>query len=405
VGDRPRRRDGARGSAARGLTFPLALVAIGLAVIVVSAAWGTGIVSYADWWLTNTTAPSLSIDTPLVPVRGVATVNVFVGPEGRASATEVTIDGRPLPPAEMIPVDTSTLPDGVHQIAAVAEDRSFRHNRTTATATLTIDNTPPQITLDAEPAQVQQGHTLLLRIRTNELAAVEARIGSTPLDVQAADGYGWALVGFDPMAPTTSQTVTVDGRDTAGNTAEVQQSVEVIGYQLPVDSVNVPPGLADLLAPDVRANEDKLLAPTYQIYSPQKLWDGRFTMPVIGPILTEFGTQRSYNGGPVASYLQGADIAASMGAPVLAPARGRVVLTGTLDLRGNVVVLDHGLGVFTTYGHLSEIGVQLGDMVEPGQAFAKVGNTGLATGSHLQWELWVRGANVDPLEWTRRDIP
>jgi murein DD-endopeptidase MepM/ murein hydrolase activator NlpD len=82
-----------------------------------------------------------------------------------------------------------------------------------------------------------------------------------------------------------------------------------------------------------------------------------------------------------------------------------VVVIDTVKLRGNMITLDHGLGVYTTYGHLSAVDVKLGDMVEKGQPIGKVGTTGLSTGPHLHWELWVGGANVDPIEWTERDMP
>ena len=128
-------------------------------------------------------------------------------------------------------------------------------------------------------------------------------------------------------------------------------------------------------------------------------------MPVEGPIITEFGTQRSYNAGPVVGHHLGVDIAAPAGRAVLAPNRGRVARIDEVRLRGRVLILDHGLGVFTTYAHLAAVDVQIGQVVEPGQPIAKVGSTGLSTGPHLHWELWIGGASVDPLEWTQRDIP
>ena len=99
------------------------------------------------------------------------------------------------------------------------------------------------------------------------------------------------------------------------------------------------------------------------------------------------------------------EIAAPTGRPVLAPARGRVYKVEQVRLRGNMVILDHGLGVYTTYAHLSAVDVKVGDMVERGQAFAKVGSTGLSAGPSLHGELWVGGANVSAIEWTERDIP
>jgi murein DD-endopeptidase MepM/ murein hydrolase activator NlpD len=80
-------------------------------------------------------------------------------------------------------------------------------------------------------------------------------------------------------------------------------------------------------------------------------------------------------------------------------------LIDKVRLRGNVVILDHGLGVFTTYAHLSAVGVQVGQEIEAGQAFANVGTTGLSEGPHLHWELWVKGVNVDPVDWVKRSYP
>jgi murein DD-endopeptidase MepM/ murein hydrolase activator NlpD len=116
-------------------------------------------------------------------------------------------------------------------------------------------------------------------------------------------------------------------------------------------------------------------------------------------VTTAFGTRRSYEHHP------GTDLAAPLGSPVVAPAAGAVVFVGSLPARGNAVVLDHGAGVFTTYAHLQRAEVLVGDEVRGGEVIGRVGSTGFSTGPHLHWELWVDGANVDPLEWTRRTFP
>jgi murein DD-endopeptidase MepM/ murein hydrolase activator NlpD len=302
-------------------------------------------------------------------------------------------------------VETNTLPDGPHQVSVTAEDRSFRKNRATATATLTTDNTPPNLQIELQPQTVLQGHTWILRIRTNEPAAVEARFGERDLPVEQGNGYGWAILGFGPTADATTVPVIVEGRDPAGNRAEVREPVQVAQEQFPRDAVQVDQSLASLLESDIRADEDRKLAEYYSKVTQPKLWEGRFLMPVTGEIITQFGELRSYNGGPVVAHHGGADIAAGQGRNVVAPARGKVVAIETVQLRGNIVILDHGLGVFTTYAHLASVDVQMGQTVERGQPFAKVGSTGLSTGPHLHWELWVRGANVNPLEWMERDVP
>jgi murein DD-endopeptidase MepM/ murein hydrolase activator NlpD len=76
-----------------------------------------------------------------------------------------------------------------------------------------------------------------------------------------------------------------------------------------------------------------------------------------------------------------------------------------LSVRGNAVLLDHGWGVLTGYWHLSAIEVALGQEVEQGELIARIGSTGLSTGAHLHWEMWVSGTNVNPLQWLEPFYP
>lgn len=405
MGNRPGRRVGSGRQSRSGLALPYTVVAVALVIILIGAAWLTGIVEYSFWWLTNSTPPTVAVEAPATVLRGSVNAVVRVMPGDRARTVEATVDGRPLQAGDVLSIDTTVLPDGPHQLTVVAEDRSWRKNRATATATLITDNTPPRLSLESQPPRVSQGHTWILRIRTNEPASVEARIGDRPLTVEAANGFGWAVVGFGPTSETADLPVVVDGRDPAGNVAEEHDHVVVAAEDFPLDAVDVPPALAALLAGEIRTEEDKRLAERYQRSSGEKLWEGRFTLPITGPVITEFGTRRTYNNGPIVGHHQGMDIAAPQGRPVLAPARGRVVGVEEVRLRGRIIVLDHGLGVYTLYAHLSSQDVQVGQMVERGQAIGKVGTTGLSTGPHLHWELWVGGQNVNPVEWTERDLP
>jgi murein DD-endopeptidase MepM/ murein hydrolase activator NlpD len=127
--------------------------------------------------------------------------------------------------------------------------------------------------------------------------------------------------------------------------------------------------------------------------------------PLLGTITTEFGEVRSYNGGPMQGHHGGTDFQATANMPVQAAARGRVVFRDEVRLRGKIMILDHGGGVFTTYAHLNDWLVDLDQEVQQRQPIARVGSTGLSTGPHLHWELWVNGKNVDPMEWTEREVP
>ena len=129
------------------------------------------------------------------------------------------------------------------------------------------------------------------------------------------------------------------------------------------------------------------------------MWAGVFEPPCGGTISSYFGTRRAYNEGPYTSYHGGVDLRGATGTPVYAPASGTVVLADELVVRGDALMLDHGWGVLTGYWHLSTIEVEVGQHVEEGELIGRIGNTGLSTGSHLHWEMWIGGVNVNPMQW------
>ena len=123
-----------------------------------------------------------------------------------------------------------------------------------------------------------------------------------------------------------------------------------------------------------------------------------FLWPVTGRISTLFGSQRIYRGEPGA-YHSGIDIARPTGTTVLAPADGVVILAAArpFTLEGNLLMIDHGMGLNSAFMHLSRIDVRLGEHVRRGQPIGAVGMTGRATGPHLHWGLKWRDARIDPL--------
>jgi hypothetical protein len=127
-----------------------------------------------------------------------------------------------------------------------------------------------------------------------------------------------------------------------------------------------------------------------------KIWSGGFMQPVEGRISTPFGVRRFLNGKPRSSH-SGIDIAVPKGTPVAAAARGKVALTGDHFFSGNSVFIDHGMGIFTMYFHLSSIDVQPGERVDIGQTIGRAGSTGRSTGPHLHWGVRVRDQRIDPL--------
>ncbi|MAM95597.1 MAG: peptidase M23 [Parvibaculum sp.] len=121
-----------------------------------------------------------------------------------------------------------------------------------------------------------------------------------------------------------------------------------------------------------------------------------FIWPVTGPISGVFGSQRYYNGEPRRPHY-GVDVAAPTGTPIRAPASGVVTLADAdMYFEGGLVFLDHGQGVTTLIMHMSRIDVKTGDMVKQGDVIGAVGGTGRATGPHLHWGMYWRGAYLDP---------
>lgn len=128
-------------------------------------------------------------------------------------------------------------------------------------------------------------------------------------------------------------------------------------------------------------------------------WDQPFLWPATGRISTLFGSQRIYANGEAGSYHSGIDIAVRQGTPVRAPADGVVILVADhpFTLEGNLLMVDHGMGLSSAFLHLSKIEVRPGEHVKRGQVIALSGMTGRATGPHLHWSLRWRDARIDPL--------
>lgn len=127
-----------------------------------------------------------------------------------------------------------------------------------------------------------------------------------------------------------------------------------------------------------------------------RLWEPPFTPPRSSRVTSGFGHGRMYNE-QIQSRHTGTDYAGAVGAPVVAPARGRVALVDDFYLGGGVVYIDHGAGLVTAYLHLSAQLVVEGDLVEPGQVIGRVGATGRVTGPHLHWIVRYGSHSVDGL--------
>ncbi len=146
-----------------------------------------------------------------------------------------------------------------------------------------------------------------------------------------------------------------------------------------------------------RAKEIAQITAARAIDSHSEGWRQRFIWPARGRISGVFGSQRIYAGEPGA-YHSGVDVAQPTGTPVVAPADGVVILAAAspFSLEGNLLMIDHGMGLNSAFLHLSRIDVQAGQAVRQGQPIGAIGMTGRATGPHLHWAIKWRDARIDP---------
>ena len=120
-----------------------------------------------------------------------------------------------------------------------------------------------------------------------------------------------------------------------------------------------------------------------------------FIWPAEGPVTGVYGSQRILNGKPSRPHF-GLDVGSPTGTPVVAPVDGKVTLAEDLYYSGYTVVLDHGMGVFSTFLHLDTMTVDVGDTVSQGEKVGTIGETGRATGPHLDWRINLNNQRLDP---------
>jgi len=142
-------------------------------------------------------------------------------------------------------------------------------------------------------------------------------------------------------------------------------------------------------------SESKRSRQALALYTPQKFLSLAMVKPVDVNISDDFGKRRFFNNKPRRPH-SGVDMAAPTGTKIVAPLGGKIVEMGHFFFNGNVIFIDHGLGLVSMYCHMSRFDVKKGDLVKKGQKIGEVGMTGRVTGPHLHWGVSLNGAMVDP---------
>jgi murein DD-endopeptidase MepM/ murein hydrolase activator NlpD len=227
---------------------------------------------------------------------------------------------------------------------------------------------------------------------------VEGSVDGKPLTFfPYAGGYA-ALFGIDLDTKPGNHVWRVGVVEPGREPRTAQGIVRILRRDFHVERLTVPNTMVDLDPETERraVAEGKQLATLYRTITPERIWRGKFTAPVgTTKAGTGFGARRIINGQPRSPH-SGNDYSAPKGTPVIAVNAGKVALVGEFFFPGRLVILDHGLGLYTAYFHLDTIAVVEGERVERGQTLGTVGATGRATGPHLHFGAQVAGARIDP---------
>jgi murein DD-endopeptidase MepM/ murein hydrolase activator NlpD len=262
----------------------------------------------------------------------------------------------------------------------------------------------PQIkAIEISPLPLQQGVTTIINVNTVSPISLKGKLGAHLLTFfQTGENQYSTLQGIEAKIEPGVYDFSIESED---GSIQFSQPILLVrinyGQGAPLD---VDPRLID---PAVTEPEEQLVRKYVAPVNPEKYWDGPFQYPIDEPCVSAgYGSDREYNGGALRYYHTGMDFSVcANNLNIYAPAAGRVVFAGPLDVRGNSVILDHGHGVYSGFWHQTEMAVSVGDFLTAGQMIGLIGSTGRSTGPHLHWEIWVNGVQVNPYNWLVNNYP
>ncbi|RPI97484.1 MAG: M23 family metallopeptidase [Candidatus Aminicenantes bacterium] len=210
-------------------------------------------------------------------------------------------------------------------------------------------------------------------------------------------GSVFAFLGIDVQTKPGPQILSVKVHRKGATIETIRKELLVVERKFPSTKLTLDP---DYVTPPASLQarirrEAELVALAMSIVTPEWLGDGPFAPPHDAPSWSNFG-QRRLNNNVLQSLHTGVDLRVPFGEPIKSANAGRVAMASDLYLGGKTVIIDHGLGVFSSYGHMSELLVKRGEAIEKGQAIGLCGTTGRSTGPHLHWSVKIFSARIDP---------
>jgi hypothetical protein len=205
-------------------------------------------------------------------------------------------------------------------------------------------------------------------------------------------------ISYDTEPGSYTVTIITEGDANLGST-----ELAIGTKDFPVSRFRVPPTATAGWTAERLAEDREKVRMARETTAPHPLWLQGFVLPLTGRISSEYAAIRYINDNPPRRH-NGIDIAADEGVPVVTANRGIVRLAEFLLSGGNTVIIDHGLGLSSTYMHLETIIVEAGNSVDRGEQIGTVGMTGYASGPHLHWEVNIGQAAVNPMQLLDNDL-
>jgi murein DD-endopeptidase MepM/ murein hydrolase activator NlpD len=318
----------------------------------------------------------------------------------------------------------SHLKEGKARVIVEVQSNDLRAVTDTIAMAAEVVLRPPSVTTDGFQHYINQGGSELAIVTpTGSWQEAGVRVGaatfrSFPEPEQAAQRVSLFAYSWDTPPDTAP---VVFARNSAGTDATAHFWFKVFpkkfrSRELPIDDAFLekvvnqidPGGSGDLVTRflkingEVRRANNKTLSDLRLKTADRFLWTQSFLQLAGSQVESAFADLRTYvyKGKKIDQQVHlGFDLATTQHGPVLAANDGKVIWAAPLGIYGNCIVVDHGYGLQSIYGHLSEIAVKDGDMVSRGQQMGKSGSTGLAGGDHLHFSMQVDGVQVNPVEW------
>jgi murein DD-endopeptidase MepM/ murein hydrolase activator NlpD len=293
-----------------------------------------------------------------------------------------------------------------------------------------VDTVPPSISVLSRQHNVSVGGSGLVIYETSSDATESGvfvdKIFFPGFSAKKKSGNEIHCCYFAVPYDTKSQPkITLWARDRAGNVAQASFAYHIRKKRFRQDKVELSDGLINRLLPyftaiypfhsqesniekflwindELRKEDNEALHQLMKKTSAERLWEGAFLRQKNAANMARFGDHRTYYYKGVKVDEQdhlGIDLASVANSPVQASNRGRVMYAGRLGIYGLAIVIDHGQGLASIYGHLSKIDVTPGQEVRKGDIIGRTGQTGLAGGDHLHFAIMVSGVYVNPIEW------